>query len=170
MFAKLLIKKSCMMFGLINTKRGRLKQVMLFVLLSLFVFSCSHSSVNEKINKVGEVVGEASGELAKGLGNGATKAFDVKIDLAEELKKKGLSIGKTTLSSDSTGTDNLLSAYLIFDKDFSGKITAKIFDNKSKEMGRINTMVDMKAGDAKYIDFDFDKRTNIDSDCTITIE
>jgi len=141
-----------------------------FGILSIFLISCSSSSVKEKINKAGDIAGQASGEFAKGIGNGVSKAFDVKIDLPQSLSDKGIKFGKTTISSDSIGTDNLLSIYFIFEKNFSGKITAKVFDNKGQEMGRAVGFAEGKENETKFIDFHFDKRTNIDSDCKITIE
>jgi hypothetical protein len=140
------------------------------IILLLTLVSCNRKSVNDKINKVGDATGEAVGSFAKGLGNGATKAFDVNIDLQNSIYEKGITIGKCTVNSDTTGTDNLLSAYFIFSKDYEGSITSKIFDNKNKEMGRVSTAVKGKKGEAKFIDFHFDKRTNIDSDNKITLE
>ena len=154
---------------LIYAKFKKMKQLIYLPFL-LVCISCNCNRVNDKINKVGEVVGEAGGQLAKGIGNDATKAFDMKLDLSNSLTEKGLSFGKTTVTDDSIGTDNLLSTYLIFGKDFSGQLTAKVFDNKKQEMGRTIATVVGKSGDAKYIDFHFDKRTNIDNDCKITIE
>ena len=147
-----------------------MKQFLVLIFSVIFLFSCSNSSVNDKINKVGEVVGEAGGHLAKGIGNGATQAFEVKIDLPLNLKEQGLSFGKITVGNDTSGNDNLLSVYFIFAKDFSGNLTAKVFDNKSMEMGRANILVEGKMNEAKFFDFHFDKRTNIDSDCKLTIE
>lgn len=140
------------------------------LVFALFLFSCSSNAVKEKINEAGDIAGQTAGEFAKGLGNGVTKAFDVQIRLPPPLLLKGLKLGKNTISSDSLGTDNLLSAYFIFEKDFSEKLTAKVFDNKGQEMGRVTALVEGKANEAKFIDFRFDERTNIDSDCKITIE
>jgi hypothetical protein len=142
----------------------------IFILIIPILFSCNRKSINDKINKAGDVAGEAVGSFAKGVGNGATKAFDVNIDLQNSIYEKGLTIGKCTVKSDTAGTDNLLSAYFIFGKDYVGFITSKIFDNNNKEMGRISTTVKGKKGEAKFVDFHFDKRTNIDSDNKITLE
>jgi len=49
-------------------------------------------------------------------------------------------------------------------------LVAKVFDRKGLEMGRARQKVTAVKGDAKFIEFHFDKRTNIDVDSKITIE
>ncbi len=137
---------------------------------SFCIISCNRTSINDKINKVGDIAGEAAGSFAKGVGNGATKAFDVDVALKPSLLANGIKRGKATVSSDSIGVDNLLSVYLIFEKDFSNIATAKIFDAKNQEMGRVIQLIEAKANETKFVDFHFSQRTNIDSDCKITIE
>ncbi len=138
------------------------------VITYLSLTSCQ--SAQEKINKVSEQVGESGGELIKSVSTGVDKAFDVKIDLSANLKEQGLTLGKVTLGNDSGGTDNKVSAYLIFTKDFKGTLVMKAFDNKNLEMGRVKIDIDMKKDDAKFFDFLFDTRTNIDTDSKLTIE
>jgi hypothetical protein len=157
------------MINISDIKSKGIRWLLPFFLCALLI-SCSSRTVKEKINDAGDMAGQAAGEFAKGVGNGVTKAFEVDIHVSPVLGQKGIKQGKNTVSSDTTGTDNLLNAYLIFDKDFSGKITAKVVDGKSQEMGRTSTMVEGKAGDARFVDFHFDPRTNIDSDSRITIE
>lgn len=136
----------------------------------LLIYSCNSSSIKEKINKAGDIAGQATGEFAEGVAKGVNKAFDVQIDLPQSLKDKGISFGKISVTSDSAGTDNLLSVYVIFNNDFNGTLTAKAFDDKGLEMGRVAVPVEGKASEAKFIDFHFDKRTNIDSKNRLTIE
>jgi hypothetical protein len=143
-------------------------------ILPLFIIvlsiGCSSSSVKEKINKTGDVAGQVAGEFAEGLGNGAAKAFDTKVEMSKELSAKGIQLGKTVVSSDNSGMDNLLTVYMIFNNDYSGPLTAKVFDSNGLEMGRFTQEVTCKSKEAKYVDFQFDKRTDIDSDSRLTIE
>ena len=143
---------------------------LIYVTFFVILNACSSRSVKEKINQAGDVTGQAVGEFASGVSSGMGKAFDVKVSLSENLKDKGISFGKTTVSSDSGATDNLLTAYLIFEKDFNESLTAKAFDSKGAEMGRVTINAAGKKGDAKYFEFHFDKRTNIDYDSKLTIE
>lgn len=132
--------------------------------------SCSSGDVKEKINKAGDVTGQVVGEFASGVSSGVKKAFDVNVQLTDDLKRKGLVFGKTSVSSDKVGEDNLLTVYIIFNQDFSGSITSKAFDNKGLEMGRVKLDISGKKDEAKFIEFHFDKRTNIDNDSKLTIE
>jgi hypothetical protein len=132
--------------------------------------SCSSSSTKEKINKAGDITGQVVGQFSKGVANGVTKAFDVSIELPKTLMDNGIKLGKMTVSSDTVGTDNLLVAYIIFDKDFNQTLTAKAFDSKGQEMGRVSVAVNEKKNEAKFVEFHFDKRTNIDSDSKLTFE
>ncbi len=147
-----------------------MKQFLYSFLLLLFVSSCSHESVKEKVNTVGDAAGETAGEFLKGVGSGMDKAFEVKVTSPKYISDKGLEFSKVNINSSGEGIDNLLNVYVIFKKDFSGKLTAKVFDTKDKEVGRVALQVEAKAEEAKYIDFEFDPRTNIDSDFKIIIE
>jgi len=144
------------------------------ILISLIflavLYSCSSSCVKENINKTGDAAGQVFGEFATGITTGVKKAIEPKIEVSNKLKPKGLSFGKMTVTSDSAKHDNILIAYLIFDNDFNGDIIAKAFDNKNLEMGRIKLEIKGKKDEAKYIEFHFDKRTDIKNDSRLTLE
>jgi hypothetical protein len=148
----------------------KLKILSLLAVLALVFTSCGGSDTNRKINKVGETAGEAVGELVSGVTSGVEKAYEPTIELSPALKDRGIEFGKILVSSDKEGNDNLLQVYMIFNKDFKGTLTAKAFDSKGLEMGRARQQIDQKKEDAKYIEFHFDKRTNIDKDSKLTIE
>ncbi|MBK8848509.1 MAG: hypothetical protein IPO27_19000 [Bacteroidetes bacterium] len=140
-------------------------------ILSLCMLAaCTSSSIKEKINKAGDVAGQTAGEFIEGATQGVQKAFDVDIALPDALKDKGIQFGKATVSSDSIGTDNLLHLYVIFTKDFDGGLMAKVFDSKGKEMGRSTVTLNGKKDAAQFVEFRFDKLTNIDSSSELTIE
>lgn len=147
-----------------------MKNILLISVSTLIITACSSADIKEKINKVGDVAGQTAGEFIEGATKGVQKAFDVTITLPKDLKEKGVEFGKATVSSDSVGTDNLLVIYVIFNKDFEGKLTAKVFDELSQEMGRSATTLSGKKDEAKFVEFHFDKRTNIDSKNLLTIE
>lgn len=141
-----------------------------FLLLISWMTSCSSSSVKEHINKAGNAAGEAAGEFIEGASKGVVEAFDVEVSLSDALKNKGLELGKTEVSSGEEGHDNLLIAYVVFNKSFKGTLRAKAFDDKSSEIGRASVEVDTKKDDAMYLEFYFDKHTNIDSKNKLIIE
>lgn len=146
-----------------------MKKYIIYTLLITGITACMPSNPKEKINKGGEVVGEAVGEFMSGVGSGVEKAFDPKIELSESFKEKGLKVGEMQLSG-SEGTDNLLSVYLIFDKDFKDDIMIKAYNENNKEMGRSKLAVEAKKGDASFHDFKFDQRTNIDNNSKLVFE
>lgn len=141
---------------------------LLFV--ALLMYQCTSTETKEKLKKVGDETGQTVGKLISGVTEGVEKAFEPKIDLPQNLKEKGIQFGKVSVASDSIGDDNLLVVYIIFNQDFKGDLLAKTFDSKNLEMGRAKIFVEGKKEDAKFIEFHFDKRTNIDSDSKISIE
>ncbi|MDR1679090.1 MAG: hypothetical protein LBR81_04860 [Prevotellaceae bacterium] len=149
-----------------------MKTKVILLSLAVLVFaSCSKDKINENINKTGDVAGQVVGEFASGVGSGVEKAITPKITLSDALQKQNISLGKSIIGNDSSGkVDNVLSQYFIFNTDYKGVFTAKVFNNKGLEMGRSKATVKAKKDDAFYIDFVFDKRTDIDNDSRITIE
>jgi hypothetical protein len=140
-------------------------------IFTLCIFaSCSSCEVKEKANKAGKEAGQVIGEFASGISNGVEESIEVSVILTDNLKSKGIQFGKTTVSSTNEGKDNLLSVYIIFNQDFTGSLTAKAFDGKGLEMGRVKLDLSGKKDEARFIDFPFDKRTNIDNDSKLTIE
>jgi hypothetical protein len=142
----------------------------IFIVACVSLTACTSSSIKEKINKVGDAAGQTAGEFIEGASKGVQKAFDVNVQPSESLKSKGIVFGKATISNDSAGTDNLLLLYVIFQQDFEGKLTAKVFDDAGLEMGRTNAVINGKKEDAKFVEFHFDKHTNIDSKNKLTVE
>jgi hypothetical protein len=142
----------------------------LFLISALLITSCSSKKIKEKINKTGDVAGQAIGEFTTGVTTGVEKAIEPNVELSHELLKNGITSGKIIISSDSGASDNILTAYLVFDKDFNQNLTAKAFDSKGIEMGRVKIPVQGKKAEASYFEFKFDKRTNIDNDSKIIIE
>lgn len=149
-----------------------MKHALFFPLLfsMIFTISCTTSSIKENINKTGDAAGQAIGEFASGVSTGVKKAIEPKIEIADALKTKGLSFGKMTISADTAGTENVLVAYVIFAQYFKGSMTAKAFDEKNLEMGRVKIDVIGKKDEAKYFEFHFDKRTNIKNDSRLVLE
>jgi hypothetical protein len=147
-----------------------MKSIYILPVAFLLLTSCFSCDVKDKVNKAGDATGKVLGEFASGISNGVEEALVVKVVLSNELQKKGLQLGKTTVTSDSGANDNVLTVYIIFNQDFSGELTAKAFDNEKTEMGRAKLNVSGKKDDAVFFDFHFDTRTNIDNDSKLTIE
>ncbi|AEA42813.1 hypothetical protein [Fluviicola taffensis] len=145
-------------------------KTVLFLASCILLSACSSSSIKENINKAGDAAGQTAGEFIEGASKGVQKAFDVNITIDSKLAAKGIECGKTQVASDSLGTDNLLIVYVIFNENFKGKLTAKAFDDNSLEMGRSSVQIQGKKDEAKYVEFHFDPRTNLDSKHQLTVE
>lgn len=147
-----------------------MKKVILSLLLANMFIACRTESGNERLQGATEKVGESASKAVKGLKAGIEKAIKVNIELTENLKIRGLSLGKTKLDSKNGGRHNMLNVYVIFDKKINRNVLLKVFNNQNEEVGRTKALISGDAGDAKYFDFIFDKRTNIDRDFKIVME
>ncbi len=149
-----------------------MKTVSLLLLLALFSISCNWAKekAKETVNKTGEIVAKTGSEFVNGVDKGVQKTFSNQLELSDALIKAGVKTGRINISSSDSATDNIISAYLMFENDFNQKIIAKVVDENNLEYGRANQMVTGKKGEGKYFDFTFDKRTNIDSKGKIIFE
>ncbi len=133
----------------------------LTALLLLVLAASCHSArqkANEVINKAGETAGESATELVKGVGTGIDKALGYDIDFTAIPKDIGLQTGKITVA-DSAGHSNTLSVYFIFNKDVNKEVLVKVLDKTGLEYGRSRQLVNGKAGEARFVDFNFGGRT-----------
>lgn len=121
-------------------------------------------------HNIGQKVGEGSSEFFHGVKQGINQTLQCQVDISTSLKQKGIEAGKFDVRDTSGNIENVLSIYLIFNKDFNQNITAKVFDKDGKEYGRSTMTVAGKVGEAKFFDFIFDKRTDIESKSKIVLE
>jgi hypothetical protein len=140
--------------------------------ISILIISCNWAKDKAKdtVHKSGEIVSEAGSEFADGVAKGVKETFKNEVKLSEDLKTKGIKTGKISFHSSDSTTDNILTVYVIFENDFNHDITIKVFDEQGLEYGRTTENIFGKKGEAKYFDFIFDKRTDIDGKGKITIE
>jgi len=148
---------------------------LLVIAISIILLSASCSRIKEKtksvINKSGETVGKSATEFFEGVSEGVEKTLECDIRLSKELIESGVSTGKYTIMNDTNSVNrNLLTIYLIFEKDFKQKVTVKALDKAGLEIGRTSAQVSMKSGQTAYFDFIFDKRTDIEVRSIIEIE
>ena len=149
------------------------QKITILLLILLVAVSCGKvkEKAKEGINKGGETVGKTATEFFEGVAEGVGKTLQCEIVLSQELQDKGVKIGKFSINnSPEGGTNNLLTQYLIFDKDFDSSISAKAFDKNGLEIGRTTLDIENKAGNAGYYDFAFDKRTYIEVKSKILLE
>ena len=148
-----------------------MKNIFLFISITLLT-SCNwfKQKGKEVANKTGEAAATVSSEFVEGASKGIEKTFVNEVVFADGLKKSGIQPGKIIITSSDSATDDIVRAYLIFNNDFQKEITVKVFSPEGIEYGRVKEIISAKKDEAKYIDFVFDKRTNIDSKGKITFE
>lgn len=136
----------------------------MFILFTMVSCEWTKDKVKNTLHKTGEIVGKTGSEIADGVSKGVEESFANAVVLSEELNESGVKMGKVMILSTDSTADNILAAYLIFDKPFTGKIIAKAMDVNGLEFGRAFVTIDAPANHAGFYDFVFDKRTNIDRD------
>lgn len=149
------------------------KSGIMLILITSMIMACDglKQKTKETINKGGEAVGKTATEFIEGVTEGVDKTLQCELSLSEDLLEKGLRTGKFSVENDSIGgKNNLLTLYIIFNKDFNSTIISKIFDKNGLEIGRTKLSVNGRAGDAGYYDFVFDKRTYIEARSKISFE
>lgn len=138
------------------------------------LLSCNTETVKEKakntINNTGKSLGRGTTEFFKGVKEGVDKTLQCNLEVASTLKEQGIGAGKFHISQSKGASDNVLSVYMIFEKDFNRKVSVKVFDKKGLEYGRTSTMVEGKSGEAYNIDFVFDPRTEIEAKSRFVLE
>ncbi len=154
------------------SKQHFIMKILYLLLTATLLFSCNwfKQKTKETVNKTGEVVAKTGSEFVNGISKGIEKTFRNKAVFSDELIKEGLQSGKITIRSSDSANDNIVTVYLIFNKDFNRKIMVKVFNEDGLEYGRASQIVKGEKDEAKYIDFLFDKRTNIDGRGKVTFE
>jgi hypothetical protein len=149
-----------------------MKQNILFVLVVIAFAACGKvkQEAKEVINKGGETVGKGATEFVEGIGEGVDKTLECNLVLSDALKAQGLGHGKFSVENSDSGHHDKFVLYLIFEKDFQAELNMKAFDKAGLEEGRTKLKVAGKAGEARFFDFVFDRRTSIDFRSKITLE
>lgn len=143
-----------------------------FSALILAVSSCdwAKNKTKKAINKTGEIVGKTGSEFGDGIYKGVKNTFENDVKISDQLTAKGLEFGEIIVKSTASATDNILTVYVIFNKNFDQEITIKVFNENGKEYGRLTKKVKGEKGEARHIDFTFNNQVNIGAKGNITIE
>jgi len=137
-------------------------------LLLILLGSCSR--VGEAIGSGAELAGKTAGKLAQRMGSGVEQALEIKPTLSPRVTESGLQMGKVLTGQDGEGTDNKLSVYFIAGKTVKTSVLARVLDAQNKEIGRAVSEILLDSGQARYFDFVFDERTNIDGDSKVYLD
>ncbi|MBX3256990.1 MAG: hypothetical protein KF862_22830 [Chitinophagaceae bacterium] len=142
------------------------------LIATLFFCSCNWAKqkTKEGVNKTGEVVAKAGSEFIDGVSKGIERTFKNEVVVSGQLKNQGIRPGKIIIHGSDSTTDNILSVYLIFEKDFDSNLTVKVISPEGQEYGRRTEHIKGQKDEAGYFDFVFDKRTNIDGKGTLQFD
>lgn len=141
-----------------------------FLVLTLVSCDWAKDGTKKAIHKTGEIIGKSGSELGDGIYKGVKKTFKNDVKISDELTKAGIELGELVINSTDNSSDNVLTAYVIFNEDFDQKIVIKVFNENGKEYGRLTEKVKGEKGKTQHIDFTFDSRVNIGVKGSITIE
>ena len=117
-----------------------------------------------------ESIGEGVGEVLKGGNEGFDKSLIKKeVRVSEELKDF-LKATRCEISQNDSIQKKELIVYIIFEKDFSGKLVLKAFDKNEEEIARSSVSVKEKSDISRFIEFPFDNRTSFSLIQHLTLE
>lgn len=134
--------------------------------LILFACSCDRAKQGAKdaLNTGGQIAGTAASEVLEGVATGVENTWDVSVELDPALTARGISMGRTTVTS-----DNQLSVYLIATTAITDTLTAIAIEKDGVESGRAQVVVALEAGSANYFDIQFQERTDLKRKSTVMI-
>lgn len=116
-------------------------------------------AVKKEGKEAAEAVAAGTGELVKGLGAGIEKSLkEVTVKPHESLATSGITATRATRGEDGTKA-HTVTAYLSFEKPWTGALEMRAFDEQDREVGRVKVEVEEKEATAHYVDFTFDPRT-----------
>jgi hypothetical protein len=141
-----------------------------FAVMSLPSCNWAGEKAKTAIHKSGEAVASAGSEFADGVSNGVKKSFKNELRPSAALKTAGLSFGTFKISSANGGTDNVLSVYVIYEKDVNRSVRVRLVNTAGEEYGRMRQSLIGNADQAGYVDFSFDPKTTIAGRGTIYFE
>lgn len=148
------------------------KALILGIALSL-ALACKEETeqkAKDAINEGGKVVEETADKVVDEVSSHFEDSRGCKVELSEELKNKGLGIGKFYIEKDSvTKKHNKLVIYIVNDKQYHGALTFKVADSEGAEIGRTSVDIHPKTNMSGYFDIVFDKRTDIEPKSIISI-
>lgn len=142
-------------------------------LFVVFVFiACDQVKTGTKnaIDKTAETAGKVGTDIVSKVGDGVQKSLECKVQLSNNLQQAGVQSGKLYFEKGLEGNENVLSVYLIFQKDIAKILAVKALDESGVEYGRANLMVKAKKDSANYFDFRFNKKVRLESKSTFLIE
>ena len=142
------------------------------LILSTSLVACGWAQEKTKgaLNKGGELAGSAATEVIEGVTTGVERTWALDVQLSEDLRTKGLKLGKVDLESGSSRKDNRLVIYLSTERTFNDTISAVAFDKDGLEMGRTALLLDKAAGTGDFHVVQFQEFTDLERKSRVEIK
>jgi hypothetical protein len=146
-------------------------RVSLLLIVTFFYTACGRVKENAKevIVETGKTVGKTGSEFVQSVNEGVESSLNCTIKIAKPLQPIFKASGKVQFQSKDGGKDNVCSIYLIFEDNCNKKVSVKVVDEHGVEYGRSKATINGKKGEATFIDFEFDKRTNLEAKSTFEL-
>ena len=140
----------------------RITIVICFATIALFSCDRVKNSTKNAIDKTAESAGKVGSDIVTNIGTGVEKSIQSTAQLSDALQQAGVKTGKLYYNQNKIGNENILSMYLIFEKDFVKIVKVKAIDEAGIEYGRTALMIRAKKDSASYFDFKFNERVNLE--------
>lgn len=127
-----------------------MRSVILASAVLLSACNWAGEKTRDVLNKGGELAGSAATEVIEGVATGVEDTWSVDVRVSEELEAQGLTLGKTSLESDSAGRTNTLILYLSSERSITDTLTAVAYDQAGAEMGRTTFPLIVPAGSGDF--------------------
>ncbi len=113
------------------------------------------------IKEGGNAVGQGASQFVDGVKDGVDLTFQSQIVVDSGLVHAGFRTGKFSIAK--PDSVYILTVYGIYDRTVDRELFVRVYDEKGQEYGRGHTHATGHTGEAGYIDFRFDPRTDIES-------
>jgi len=133
------------------------KLLVTFALAGLCLAPLACKRKESAAKSVGSTVGEVVTDFGKGVAKGVDRRMETKVQMADGLKKAGLSCTTAKLSFDGGSDATTLTVYLLSTHAVKGDVVAKAINEAGNEIGRSVTPVELSADGAQYLNFTFPK-------------
>ncbi|MCK8480683.1 hypothetical protein [Psychroserpens algicola] len=149
-----------------------MKYKLLIVVLMVCILSACQRSKDKTQDAISaEVVEKSETEFVEAISEGNNKGLVSKVQLSQELLKKGLKPLKYTIKDNPAGgNNNLLTLSISFENDFNKILYINILDENGLETARAKLEVKGEKGHADYFDVMFRKDVEIKTKSSILVE
>ncbi len=142
----------------------------LLAIALLTLSACQQISDKSKavIKEGGNAVGQGASQFVDGVKDGVDRTFQSQLVVDSSLLRAGFHTGKFSVGK--PDSIYILTVYGIYDRAIDRELSVRVYDERGQEYGRSHSHASGHAGEASYLDFRFDQRTDIESRSRFVIQ